>query len=163
VGSDDGWPLHRNLATNKLNGTIPGSLADLSQLTYLYVWAAKGMWGVMTDHLCMCVAPLTHPLGRNLCNNRLTGVVPNLPFAQYTNGCTLQYDPPSNRFACPLPQVRQRRRALHVAAARCYTHTTPSAAQLCHPSICMLSLIQQVHPPCHSPPHARTLNVTGLR
>jgi hypothetical protein len=58
------------------------------------------------------------PRGRNLYGNQLTGLVPPLPFAQYTNYCYLQYgDPPSNKFACPLPPVRGRRRGSGVHAA----------------------------------------------
>jgi hypothetical protein len=45
--------------------------------------------------------------------NKLTGAVPALPFEQYEY-CSLQAkpsgDPPTNRFACPLPPVTARAR-----------------------------------------------------
>jgi hypothetical protein len=44
-----------------------------------------------------------------LWNNRLTGVVPSLPFEQYTGWCYLQAPTsPSNHYTCPLPAVSPR-------------------------------------------------------
>jgi hypothetical protein len=40
--SHDGCVHHRYLADMNLTGTLPGSLANFSQLTGLYVWAAQG-------------------------------------------------------------------------------------------------------------------------
>ena len=55
-----------------------------------------------------CTDPCTlHPRAccRYLEYNKLVGLVPALPFAQYTSACCLQ-DGGSNHFDCPLPQVR---------------------------------------------------------
>jgi hypothetical protein len=83
VGCTAGHITYMVLATNNLRGTIPSSLAKLSKMTTL-----------------------------TLNNNRLTGLVPSLPFAQYTDryggecvldnptGCT---EPNCNHFKCPLP------------------------------------------------------------
>jgi hypothetical protein len=45
-----------------------------------------------------------HSLG--LYENKLTGTVPPLPFAQYTHGCVLNAASPinCNHFKCPLPK-----------------------------------------------------------
>ena len=62
---------------NNMKGSIPEALGDLEQLVFL-----------------------------NLGHNRLTGVVPSLPFKNYTNGCSLQdLTSPSNHYTCPLPPV----------------------------------------------------------
>jgi hypothetical protein len=68
------------LQSNDLHGTIPSSLAKLSEMSLLWLY-----------------------------DNRLTGLVPSLPFAQYTNGeCRLDAPsactkPSCNHFKCPLP------------------------------------------------------------
>jgi hypothetical protein len=126
--SHNGCVHHRKLEDNNLKGKLPGSLADLSHLTTLYVYG----------HRRGCVLPpLTHPLGRYLHDNKLAGVVPNLPFTQYTF-CSLQNTPPTNtnHFACPLPQVRQHRR-VHVTAASTTTPCCPDMPSI-HPSVCPL-------------------------
>jgi hypothetical protein len=63
---------------NNMKGSIPEALGDLEQLTFLELY-----------------------------QNRLTGVVPSLPFKNYTNGCYLQYQTtnPTNHYTCPLPPV----------------------------------------------------------
>jgi hypothetical protein len=85
VGCTGGHITCISLFGNNLRGTIPSSLAKLSEMNELRI-----------DH------------------NRLTGQVPSLPFAQYTNtsdgrgecalgeskGCT---KPNCNHFKCPLP------------------------------------------------------------
>ena len=59
-----------------MKGSIPEALGDLEQLQYLV-----------------------------LEQNRLTGVVPSLPFKNYKS-CYLQYPTsPSNHYTCPLPPV----------------------------------------------------------
>jgi hypothetical protein len=69
-----------NFANDRLDGSIPGTIAKLAKLKYL-----------------------------NLERNLFTGVVPKLPFRQYTFGCCLQQfqntppDPHRNQFSCPLP------------------------------------------------------------
>ena len=51
-----------------------------------------------------CVAPAC-ARGRGLEGNRLGGVVPALPFAQYTGYCGLQLNSSAtNHFVCPLPE-----------------------------------------------------------
>jgi hypothetical protein len=48
------------------------------------------------------LSTLTALKGVDLANNRLSGLVPPLPFGQYTIHCCLE-DASRNRFACPLP------------------------------------------------------------
>jgi hypothetical protein len=82
-------PIHITymiLHENNLRGTIPSSLAKLSKMTTLFLYS-----------------------------NRLTGLLPPLPFAQYNydgNGCDLDNpsdaryhctEPNCNHFKCPLP------------------------------------------------------------
>jgi hypothetical protein len=144
-----------DLGGNQLEGSIPAALADLGQLTRLGL-AGNRLEGSIPARL----AGLVHLTVLALDRNRLTGVVPGLPFKQYTSYCALQAPTsPSNSFTCPLPPVRQRRRA-HVAAARAAPHV---AHTVCHPSISMPSLTQQARPRCHSPPRAHALTVAGLR
>jgi hypothetical protein len=76
----DGDITELDLSTNNLKGTIPSSLAWLTQLTDL-----------------------------DLRYNDLTGLVPPLPFKQYSYGCWID-EPDDcalygncNRFKCPLP------------------------------------------------------------
>jgi hypothetical protein len=70
----------RRLNGNELSGTIPSTFANLKKLNFT-----------------------------NLAQNKLTGPVPPLPFAQYTFVCVLDAGagspdlPNHNRFACPLP------------------------------------------------------------
>jgi hypothetical protein len=67
-----------DIYANKLSGRIPSEIGMLKQLTYLL-----------------------------LTLNCLTGIVPALPFTQYSNYCKLCWWPActmdSNRFECPLP------------------------------------------------------------
>jgi hypothetical protein len=85
VGCKGGHITYMHLVENNLRGTIPSSLAKLSEMTEL-----------------------------DLSENSLTGLVPSLPFAQYTRGhvgCHLDYpsdqggctEPDCNHFKCPLP------------------------------------------------------------
>jgi Leucine-rich repeat (LRR) protein len=84
VGCTDGHITYLQLYGNNLFGTIPSSLANLSNLTTLYLYG-----------------------------NQLTGLLPPLPFAQYTDngygdGCFLDdpsdcKEPDCNHFKCPLP------------------------------------------------------------
>jgi hypothetical protein len=64
------------LEQNNMTGTIPASLANMTQLVRL-----------------------------QLDRNRLTGFVPVLPFAQYTDLCCLEHSGrlPVPHFDCPLP------------------------------------------------------------
>jgi hypothetical protein len=90
------------LADHKLTGTIPASLANLKQLTSLYLWG-----------------------------NLLTGLVPPLPFAQYkdVNGgaCRLSWGGTgeTNRFKCPLPVGSAQCRAIngfHGSGVNCVSY-----------------------------------------
>jgi hypothetical protein len=66
------------LTNGALTGTIPNGIADLDALT-----------------------------GLEFQNNRLTGVVPNLPFQNYTAHCGLTMGG-TNMFTCPLPPGARR-------------------------------------------------------
>ena len=80
---------NRNLGRNNLKGTIPSSLASLTQLTYI-----------------------------DLSDNALTGLVPPLPFKQYSNYCYLDapdhcVEPNCNHFKCPLPAGHLQCKTVH--------------------------------------------------
>ena len=132
-----------DLGGNQLEGSIPAALADLGQLTRLGL-AGNRLEGSIPARLAGLVRLTVLALN----GNRLTGVVPGLPFKQYTSYCALQAPTsPTNHFACPLPPVRQRRRA-HVAAARAPLPMWPtqllSSVYPCrdaiHPTVCPLLL-----------------------
>jgi hypothetical protein len=63
-----------DLSGNNLKGTIPSSLASLTKLSSIVLFG-----------------------------NALTGLVPPLPFKQYSYRCKLDYTGGSNHFKCPLP------------------------------------------------------------
>jgi hypothetical protein len=93
-----------------MKGSIPEALARLEQLAVLALW-----------------------------RNRLTGVVPSLPFKNYTNdGCYLQYPTsPSNHYTCPLPPVSP------LACTTCAACPVPPA----------LPPVRHMHPNKRAPKH----------
>jgi hypothetical protein len=69
----DGHITEVGLENNNMEGTVPATLSAMTKMTFLY-----------------------------LNNNKLVGLLPAMPFAQYTGYCCLQYSG-SNHFDCPLP------------------------------------------------------------
>jgi hypothetical protein len=66
-------------------------------------------------------------------NNNLTGLVPSLPFQNYTGagGCYLQGNPSnagSNHFTCPLPPVSPHMHYVSRVQSPPSTHTLPTLA-----------------------------------
>jgi Leucine-rich repeat (LRR) protein len=112
----------RNLDSNRLTGTIPSQLAQLTRLTTLYL-SNNQLKGTLPEQLAELtgltdvhlesnqlkgtmpeqLAELTRLTEFNLYNNHLTGVVPGLPFKQITKNCCLYYSQRTNNFTCPLP------------------------------------------------------------
>jgi Leucine-rich repeat (LRR) protein len=91
------------LANNNLKGTIPSSLASLTQLATLNL-DANNLNGTIPSSL----ASLTRLTNLDLEQNALTGLVPPLPFKQYSGACRLDnladcVEPNCNHFKCPLP------------------------------------------------------------
>eukprot|EP00937_MAST-01D_sp_MAST-1D-sp2_P001639 g1639.t1 len=80
--------------TNNLDGTIPGSIGQLTALTRL-VLCDNNLDGTIPDS----IGQLTALTSVCLRNNTLTGLVPALPWKQYTDYCTIGGNP----FTCPLP------------------------------------------------------------
>jgi hypothetical protein len=81
-------------------GTIPTEIRQLSHLESLDL--RGGFIGTIPSE----IAQLNKLTNLSLSSNLLTGRVPELPFAQYTGGCTIQptkYCPDGNKFTCPLP------------------------------------------------------------
>jgi hypothetical protein len=89
------------LELNNLKGTIPSSLASLTRLVNLGV-SDNNLNGTIPSSL----ASLRLDYLR-LDNNALTGLVPPLPFKQYSVGCYLDNpgctEPNCNHFKCHLP------------------------------------------------------------
>jgi hypothetical protein len=92
-----------SLFENNLKGTIPSSLASLTELTDLAL-NGNNLKGTIPSSL----ASLTELTFLVLGDNALTGLVPPLPFKQYGDECGLDYpglctEPNCNHFKCPLP------------------------------------------------------------
>jgi hypothetical protein len=88
---------------NNMSGSIPEALGDLEQLAFLSLYDNLQIKGSIPARLGDLKQLTTLELHRN----RLTGVVPSLPFNQYTkSNCYLQAPTsPTNNFTCPLPPV----------------------------------------------------------
>jgi Leucine-rich repeat (LRR) protein len=95
------------LYSNKLVGLIPSSIGQLTALTKLFLDD-----NALTGSIPSSFANLTKLVEIELQDNRLTGKVPALPFAQYTEQCSLDNgpshsahctEPNCNHFDCPLP------------------------------------------------------------
>jgi hypothetical protein len=85
-----GHIIYMQLVENNLRGTIPSSLAKLSKMTALA-----------------------------LAYNRLTGLVPSLPFAQYTGNVGCRLDSPSGQYACTEPNCNHFKCPLPAGSKQC--------------------------------------------
>jgi hypothetical protein len=112
-----------HLSNNKLSGTLPREIGRLTSLSLLFL-KDNSLSGWLPPELGSAAGLAQLKLGSNafsgaipgelgqlrqlvflaLEHNRLTGSIPALPFAQYTQWCSLT-DVASgcNRFLCPLP------------------------------------------------------------
>ena len=104
---------------NNMQGSLPESLKDLTELTRLSLPGNK-----LTGSIPASLKGLGKLTTLELYANELTGLVPELPWAQYTGYCWLcdGYVPGvtrTNSFACPLPPVRH----------RCCAHATAPCGQ----------------------------------
>jgi hypothetical protein len=94
---------YMSLRYNNLKGTIPSSLASLTQLSTGLDLQGNNLKGTIPSSL----ASLTQLTDLTLRDNALTGLVPPLPFKQYSMVCDLDYpgctEPKCNHFKCPLP------------------------------------------------------------
>jgi hypothetical protein len=94
-----------NLGGNHLTGTLPTWIGQMTQLTFLSVRGSK-MTGTLPKELAALtsLAGSSSPYapGPRFDNNLFSGLLPELPFAEWgaTRDCFLD----GNRFACPLPQ-----------------------------------------------------------
>jgi Leucine-rich repeat (LRR) protein len=126
------------LNLNQLTGSIPSELADLKSLTSLGLGGPSGGgssgWanadpgpGGLTGSIPSELATLTALTSLYLVGNQLTGLVPPLPFEQYTDGdagdCTLDSDgcnePDCNHFKCPLPATSDKCKSGASAGVHC--------------------------------------------
>jgi hypothetical protein len=80
-----------------LTGSIASSIGDLSELSGFNA-AEMGISGTIPAEMIK----LKKLTSLNLISNSLEGVVPALPFSQYTDGCTLAVQS-GKGFDCPLP------------------------------------------------------------
>jgi hypothetical protein len=80
----------------QLEGQIPASIGQMSALKQI-IFDRNLISGTVPASIAQL--PLLNTLV--LSGNKMTGEVPNLPFAQYTGGCSIAgWD---NNFSCPLP------------------------------------------------------------
>ena len=88
----------KGLALQKLGmkGPLPASIAQMSQLTDLWLSDNKLNGSIPASVASMAQLKVLHLIG-----NRMVGLVPALPFQQY-NDCCIQFSG-KNRFTCPLP------------------------------------------------------------
>jgi hypothetical protein len=107
------WMLSKlkNLSISGLAmGTLPIEIADLSNLESLE-FNGGGFFGGLTGPIPSEIAKLGKLTDVQLRSNSLTGLVPALPFAQYTDACVLaagsKYCTAGNQFSCPLPASAQ--------------------------------------------------------
>lgn len=79
-----------------MKGPLPASIAQMSQLTDLWLSDNKLNGSIPASVASMAQLKVLHLIG-----NRMVGLVPALPFQQY-NDCCIQFSG-KNRFTCPLP------------------------------------------------------------
>jgi hypothetical protein len=101
----DGDITEMRLDNNNLKGTIPSGLGSMTKLTTKLSLSRNNLKGTIPSSL----ASLTELSSISLSKNALTGLVPPLPFKQYSGGhCALDdpgycTEPNCNHFKCPLP------------------------------------------------------------
>ena len=78
-----------------LHGTIPDSIGNMTALTEIVLTGNP----LLTGTIPASIGKLKKLANVRLFNNSLGGIVPPLPFAQYTSDCSMH----GNKFSCPLP------------------------------------------------------------